>query len=241
MAKINERYDLYSSIICPFSRKTRFFMDELSIKHRDIEVYYWENEKSFLQLNPAKETPVLVDKMTSINVYDSAVICDYLYLQESFKDQLDYYSLYGRNDNEKYEIKRLESWFDKKFYNEITKVIIEEYFIKTYKNSPSPLNKEMIFGLNGAIQKLEKHIEYIELYLLANDKKWLANDEFSLADMSAVAQLSVIDYLGFIKWEYHSKMKEWYISVKQKRGFKNILNSKIISFEPAEYYNKFDF
>ena len=238
--KVNDRYDLYSSVICPFSRKTRFFLEELSIQYRNIEVYYWEKEKNFLQLNPANETPVLVDKMSNINVYDSAVICDYLYIQESLKDQLDYYSLYGKNDKEKYEIKRLESWFDKKFYNEITKIIIDEYFIKTYKNN-LPLNKRLIYGSNGVVQKLEKHIEYIEFFLLTDDKKWLANDEFSLADISAVAQLSILDYLGFIKWEYYGKMKDWYVSIKQKRGFKNILKSKIISFEPSIYYTKLDF
>ena len=68
--------------------------------------------------------------------------------------------------------------------------------------------------INIASINLEKHITYIE-YLLSK-RKWLASEVFSIADIAASTQLSVLDYTGYINWDKNQKLKEWYMTIKSK-------------------------
>ena len=94
----------------------------------------------------------------------------------------------------KAEIRRLISWFNDKFYREVTKLIIDERIIGYYLNQGEP-DSEI---LRIAKFNLANHIKYIN-YLLAR-RKWLAGESFSVIDLIAAAHVSIIDYLGNISW-----------------------------------------
>ena len=72
-------------------------------------------------------------------------------------------------------------------------------------------------------------------------RKYLACDEFSMADVSAAAQLSVIDYLGDVPWEYARNVKLWYSKVKSRPSFKDILKDNIKGILPSRHYTNLDF
>ncbi len=230
------KYILYSSIFCPFSRKVRFFLDEKKVDYQTTEVKYWLRSRDFLKLNPASETPVLKNQQTKEVICDSFLICSYIDDIENKKnDELDYLDLLGNNLPEKYEIQRLHMWFDKKFYNEVSKYFIEETFLNSAKgNENTNIDK-----INVATVNLEKHISYME-YLLSR-RKWLASELFSIADIAAAAQLSVVDYIGYIDWSKYPKLKEWYSVIKSKKSFLKILYDKIPGFKPSPYYTDPDF
>jgi glutathione S-transferase len=227
------KYILYSCTFCPFSRKIRFFLDENCIEYENKEVRFWERDKDFLKLNPACETPVLKNIETNEVICDSFLICQYI---SELEGSDNYFDIMAANTTNKYEIQRLHLWFDKKFFNEVTKYIVDEMFLGTLKKSGKTTNTDKIMI---ALENFEKHINYIEF--LVNKRKYLGGENFSIADIAAITQISILDYLGLVDWDKHEKFKNWYILIKQKIGFRRILEDKILGFEPSITYNKLDF
>ena len=53
--------------------------------------------------------------------------------------------------------------------------------------------------LREGSQNIRFHLTYIDY--LYQQRKWLAGDELTLADIAAAAHLSVLDYLGDVPWD----------------------------------------
>lgn len=211
-------------------------LDEIKIAYKKIEVKPYEKNNEFIKLNTLNETPVLVDNSNGIKVVDSYIIADYLKNLEyrNFTDLKD--EFFGSDLNEELEINRLQMLFDKNFYNDITKPILYEKVYSTFDENKKYYSNNII---NKVILNLNAYVEYMEFLLTKN--KWLAGEKFSLADISAATELSVIDYFGHVNWRKFFKLKEWYNIIKSKKGFNDILNDKLPGFNPYISYNKIDF
>ena len=70
---------------------------------------------------------------------------------------------------------------------------------------------------------------------------YLAGETFTLADVTAAAHLSVIDYLGDVPWESYKNAKLWYSKIKSRPSFKDILRDSIKGILPAKHYANLDF
>ncbi len=227
-------YVFYYSNICPFSRKIRFVLDEFNLEYKMIDVKLWRIDSEFLKISPSNETPVLVDKKNDFVVTDSYVIIDYLdYTNSGIFTKND---TFGNDIFEKTEIQRLQMWFDKKFFSDITKIVMDEVFFKTFENNNEVPNSKKIDIIR---YNLDLHIKYMERLL--SSRKWLACEKFTVSDISAAAHISILDYLGYINWNRYPKLKDWYIVIKSKKGFENMLNERIGAFTPSINYNKYDF
>jgi glutathione S-transferase len=88
-------------------------------------------------------------------------------------------------------------------------------------------------------RNLMHHLSYIA-YLLEK-RQWLAGDYLTLADISAAAHLSCLDYLGDVEWGAHSKVKEWYALIKSRPAFRPILQDRIKGYVPPAHYTNPDF
>ena len=95
---------------------------------------------------------------------------------------------------QKAEIRRLTDWIDQKFQREVYRNIVQEKVHKRFATGKAPDSQVLKIGLNNLLF----HMEYIELLL--ERRQYLAADTISMADLSDVAQLSIIDYLGVIPW-----------------------------------------
>lgn len=227
---------LYHYPLCPFSRKVRFLLTEFGFSHKLKEVKFWKKDIELMRLNPAHEVPVLVDMENDAVIVDSFVIAEYLDVKYNNSNNLLKFSFLSDNEIEKAEIRRLEMWFDKKFYNEVSKYILEEKVFNTFADNTININtKRLKAGQNN----LDSHIRYME-YLLDN-RKWLAGENFSMADISAATQISSLDYLGEISWNKYKILKDWYSTIKSKTAFQSILKDKIEGFKPSKYYSELDF
>lgn len=228
---------LYHYPLCPFSRKVRFVLNEFGFTYKLKEVKFWKRNVELLKLNPLNEIPVLIDQENDAVIIDSFVIAEYLdakYNKES--NSLLKLSFLSQDEVQKAEIRRLEMWFDKKFYNEVSKYILEEKVYNTFLDNAVNINTKR---LKAGQKNLDNHIRYME-YLLDN-RKWLAGEEFTIADISAATQISSLDYLGEISWNKYSLLKDWYSTIKSKTSFRSILNDKIEGFAPSKYYTELDF
>ena len=63
----------------------------------------------------------------------------------------------------------------------------------------------------------------------------------SYADLSAAAAISVLDYLGEVRWEDDPVAKDWYMRIKSRPSFRPFLQERIRGIPPAAHYGELDF
>ena len=218
---------LYHQPLCPFSRKIRLVLREKNLVAELIEVAPWDREPEFLKLNPAAEVPVLVADETV--VADSAAIADYLNETHPEPDVL------GRSQAQRNEVRRLVGWFDVKFRREVTDLLWGEKLLRRLKRNGVPSSE----ALRAGAANIRGHLAYIGY--LYEDRRWLAGDELSLADLAAAAHLSVLDYLGDVPWEASAGARDWYAKVKSRPCFRPLLMDRLTGLKPPVHYDDLDF
>ena len=114
---------------CPHSRFVRLVLDELSLASRLVEERPWERRTEFLMLNPAGTTPVLVEDGAP-PVPRAAIIAEYL--DELHGSRLPRPRLMPVDPHERIEVRRLMSWFNDKFFNEVSGPIVMERIYKRF-------------------------------------------------------------------------------------------------------------
>lgn len=218
---------LYQFPFCPFSRRVRIVLLEKKLEHTIENVNFIERASKLKHLNPALEVPVLVDEET--------IICDSFVILEYLEEKYPEFPLMPSDLNGKIEVRRLANWFSTKFYNEVVKLYIKEKITRFYLNNGTA---DPII-LRQAKANMLAHFDYLNSLL--SQRKWLAGEMLTIADISAASQISLIDYLGEVNWEEWGLIKEWYILIKSRPSFRNLLNERIIGFLPSFYYKKLDF
>jgi len=224
-------YKLYHQTLCPFSRKIRFLLAAKDIEFDLIEEDFWKRRPEFIAMNTMGTVPVLFDDSNGDIICCSSVIAEYL--EEKYSDNKNYI---GNSLSQKAEIRRLQCWFDEKFFLEVSKHILNERFFNRFSiphSSPSSTN------IMTARNNLDVHLKYIE-FLLEN-KKYLAGNEISIADFAAAGHISALDYFGDIDWNNYNFAKEWYSLLKSHKNFAGILQDKIPNINPPQYYSQLDF
>ena len=66
-------------------------------------------------------------------------------------------------------------------------------------------------------------------------------EELTLADLTAAAHFSIIDYLGDVPWDEFPVSKLWYSKIKSRPSFKDLLKDTIRGILPAKNYTNLDF
>ncbi|HEY1096207.1 MAG TPA: glutathione S-transferase family protein [Alphaproteobacteria bacterium] len=219
---------LYQYWLSPFCRKVRFVLSE---KKLDVQLQIekiWERRVDFLKLNPSGEIPVLVDENGTV-LCDSQSICEYL------DEQYPEVNLLGATPPQRAETRRLVAWFDRKFNEEVTEYLVGEKLMKRVLKSGQPDGQRIRAGH----QNIHMHLDYIGY--LVDRRRWLAGPEFSLADITAAAHLSAIDYIGDVPWDDHKAARDWYARVKSRPSFKPLLEDTLPGTAPAKHYADLDF
>ena len=108
------------------------------------------------------------------------------------------------------EVRRLAAWFDLKFEREVTRNLVDEKIMKRFLGLGEPNSQ----AIRAGSANIHTHLDYISY--LTEERRWLAGNDFSLADISAAAHLSCVDYLGDVPWGDHELAKEWYARVKSR-------------------------
>ncbi len=213
--------------ISPQSRKIRLIMAEKKMLFVLKEENPWNLSQDMLNINPAGELPILI--------FDGTVVSGNNAITEYLEESNPQYKLLPEKPLEKAEVRRLVEWFDIKFYNEVYKYIVTEKIIKRFHLKQAPNTKILKAGMNN----LKFHMEYIDY--LADRNNYLAGKELSLADLTAAAHLSIIDYLGDIPWNEYKNAKIWYAKIKSRPSFKDILKDTIRGIQPSSNYTNLDF
>ncbi|MBR49547.1 MAG: glutathione S-transferase [Chloroflexi bacterium] len=214
----------------PFSancRLVRIALAENKVSFRLVVEAIWERRDSFLALNPEGQVPVFINEQ-NLKICGASVIIEWL------DENMDN-SLIGSEIDIRCESRRIMNWFLNKFSNEIDNTIVYEKIMKGFIGKGNPDANILRVGRKN----LKIHMEYINW--LSKNRDWLAGNEFTIADISAAANISIIDYLGEINWKEYSSAKDWYARIKSRPSFRNILEDKIPGLLPPKYYNDLDF
>ncbi len=215
--------------LCPFSRKVRLLLGEKGVGYDLVRVNPWERKDEFIDLNPAGQTPVLVEMNKNITLLHSAAICEF------FEETVDQAPMISGTAVNRAEIRRLVSWFDEQFYGNVVAPLLHERMQKRLVQRASPDAAH----LREAMKNANVLLDYVDWLL--DHRNWLAGATLSLADLTAAAHISVADYLGGIDWRSHEATKSWYSGLKSRPSFRPLLSERMEVIAPPPHYDKVDF
>jgi glutathione S-transferase len=171
--------------------------------------------------------PIL--KMDSRLLSESQAICEYL--DETFPTP----ALMPRDPEVRYEVRRICAWFDDKFHEEVTSKLLYERVNKKVMKLGYPDSKNVKFGAG----RIKFHIDYMAWIL--DQRRWLAGDVMTLADFTAAAHLSCLDYISDVDWNRSATVKDWYAKIKSRPSFRTLLADQVPGFPPPAHYADLDF
>jgi len=218
---------LYHLWLSPFSRKIRLILAEKGLEFDMVVEKTWLRRPEFMKLNPAGAVPVLVEDELTLS--GSQAIAEYL--EEVHPSP----NLIGQTPVQRAEVRRLVGWFDDTFAQDVTRNLLYEKVMKRLKGEGQPSSAAIRAGHHN----IHTHLDYIGF--LMQRRRWLAGEEFSLADIAAAAQLSSLDYLGDVPWRKHEGAKNWYARIKSRPSFRPLLADHVAGLAPASHYADLDF
>ena len=227
---------LFHHPFCPHSRFVRLALGECGIDVRMVEERVWERRQEFLILNAACTTPVLVEEGHPA-VPGAAVIAEYL--DETRGVELGEQRLLPRESGPRVEVRRLASWFNDKFFAEVSGPMVMERCYKRYMRMEQGGGPPDTDAIRAARTNMRYHLAYIGW--LVGTRNWLAGGRMSYADLAAAAHLSAVDYLGDVPWNEDEAAKTWYARVKSRPSFRPILAETLAGIPPSETYADLDF
>ncbi len=219
---------LYHLPLDPGCRKVRLMLAEKKLAFELKAEQIWERRPSFLKLNPAGEVPVLVEE-------DGTVLPDHQVIAEYLEECYPELPLLGRDPYERAEARRLTNWFDRKFRQEVSELLLEEKLMKRFLGVGTPDSS----AIRAANSNIHHHLRYIAW--LSDRRTWLSGDDFGLADIAAAAHLSCLDYLGDVPWDQHEGAKDWYARVKSRPSMRPLLADLMPGSPPPKHYADLDF
>ena len=240
---------LYHYRLSPFCRKIRIMLAEKGCPFEPDDENIPEN---LLAEAPLEQPPLLIEltekKDAEENLsYEESYLFDHEIIAEYIEEKYPSPPLMGTDIKERAEIRRLCRWFDEKFYSEVGGIILLEKLEKRlYNVSPDSVK------LGNARKKLKDHLFYISHLLRKNDRLLSSNssNNITMADITAAAHLSVLDYFGEINWNGDTEknvidytlIRDWYARIKSRQSFRPLLSDRVKGVDPySDDYSKLDF
>ena len=222
--------------LCPLSRFVRLMLNEYGIEARLVEERFWERREDLLSINPAGSIPVLVaDGEPAIP--GAAIIAEYI--DETAGDEIGARRLLPPEPEKRIEVRRLASWFNNKFFEEVSGPLVMERCYKRYIPHEQGGGSPDTDLIRAARTNIRYHLAYIGW--LVRERSCLAGNQLSLADLAAAAHLSAVDYLGDVPWNEDEAAKAWYARVKSRPSFRSILAEAMPGIQASKTYADLDF
>ncbi len=205
-----------------------------------IEERVFDRRPAFLALNPAGNTPVIVEGGSFV-VPEAHTIAEYL--DETRGLVMGDKRLLPNNPALRVEVRRLMHWFNAKFFEEVSHYLAQEKIYKRFMTNEQAGQYGGLSPDTKLVRAARSNIKYHMAYIgyLTRQRNWLAGDQLSYADLAAAAHISVCDYLGDVPWEEDAQAKDWYARIKSRPSFRGLLTDKMLGTPPSSHYTDLDF
>jgi glutathione S-transferase len=202
---------------CPHSRFIRLALHEYHFSVDPVIEKVWERRKEFLVLNPAGTLPVLlVDGQPSIP--DANVIAEFLV--EILGEDIRATRLLPRDPIERIEVRRQMSWFNDKFFVEVSRPLTEERYRRLMPAGVDGAASPDYQFIRKARENIRHHLEYINKSVKFDG--WLAAGRLTYADLAAAAHLSVVGEVGEDMWAELPAARTWYGRLQARPSFRTL-------------------
>ena len=215
----------------PGSRTARLALGEARVEWTEVLVRPWEPGCPLGELNPSGMPPVVQTSEAgkALTLCEPAAVLGWL------EDRSKTPFLLPADPGERAEARRLVTWFDRRFTDEVDAVLLHERMEKPLLRL-GPLEAR---ALREGREALRAHLTMLED--LAAQRDWLAGRRLSQADIVAAAHLSVLDYFGEIAWKSCPALKTWYMKLKSRPCFRPLLADRFQGLQPSAHYTDLDF
>lgn len=224
-------HTLHHVVLSPACRSIRLQLGEKKLELALELERPWERRPSFLALSPSGEVPVLRANTGAIVVGGYAIR---EYLEETHSEL----PLMPSAPAARAEVRRLTDWSERLFETAVSGPLLSEKVFKRFGWSAYGSTSPDMARIRQALEDIHPHLDY--LGGLADRRGWLA-EELSLADLTAAAHLSAIDFLGDVPWDEHPAAREWYARIKSRPAFRALLNDQVAGIQPPAHYANLDF
>jgi len=225
---MNYKSQLHHFSLSAASRLIRLQLAEYQYDFTLINHFPWKRDENFLAINPSGSLPVF-EFNNDIIISGSRAISEWI--EETTATS----RLLAGSSMHRAEIRRLLDWFEDKFYYEVGLPLLHERVIKRFE-SGSDASSEII---RTALSNAQVHLEYLNW--LADQNNWLVGTQLSLADFSAAAHISIMDYFGDIQWDKYPAAASWYMKIKSRPCFHALLSDQLMGVTPSSHYAELDF
>lgn len=229
---------LHYMMLSPACRTVRVALAEKRLEFSLVPERAWDLPDEFFDLNPEGTLPVLVED-DGLAVPGPLVIVEYL--EEAYppaelpEGEGHRPTLFPGDVADRVEIRRLAHWFEGKFADEVSSPLAYEKIDRRFMGAGAP-DMDVV---RQALNNMRPHLSYLNF--LVDERRWIAGDSFSFADVSAAAHLSVLDYMGDLPWFDYEAAKLWYARVKSRPSFRPLLADHIAGMPPPRHYADLDF
>ncbi|MGC2084406.1 MAG: glutathione S-transferase family protein, partial [Bradyrhizobium sp.] len=175
-------FTLFHHPFCPHSRFIRLVLGEYGLDLRLVEERAWERREAFLALNPAGNTPVLSAEGLP-PVPGVSVIAEYL--DDACGAAAGDRRLMPSDMAERIEVRRLMGWFNEKFFEEASNLLVTERIYKRFMSEEDGGGPPAADVIRAAKTNVRYHLAYIGW--LAQRRNFLAGDRLTYADLAAAA------------------------------------------------------
>ncbi|MDG1436271.1 MAG: glutathione S-transferase family protein [Rickettsiaceae bacterium] len=220
---------LYHHPMCPLSRQVRIYLKEFNKEFTLINEPYWTRREEFVKINPASTLPVL-----QLDSMDYSLVGIYAISEYISETQENFYFM-PSDPIMRAEARRYMSWFNEKFYREVSKVLVDEKMIRLLMSQGEPRSGFIMTAKSNITQ----HLNFLTALLKKNT--YIISEQITCADIAAAAHISIVDYFGEINWNRWSTLKEWYSILKSRPSFQPLLQDRIAGFNPSSEYSNLDF
>ncbi len=216
----------------PASRMARLFLAEKKLNARLVVIAPGETSEELAAHNPAQTLPVLIDEAPNgddVTVAPVWVICEYL--EEAYGAP----HIYPATSAGRAEARRIVSWFCDRFETDVVARTLRPRLTGS-------ASRRRVAGMSEARDSAEAlcwHLDYLSWLL--EQRRWLAGEMLTAADLAGAAGLSSIDYLGIVPWRDFPQVKDWYQRVKSRPAFQPLLADRIEGLAPPAHYADLDF
>lgn len=215
----------------PLSSASRFIRLQLAEYQYDFELVHhlpWQRDEEFLAINPAGSLPVF-------QYNDEIIISGSRAISEWIEETRPESRLLSGSSVQRAEIRRLLDWFDDKFYYEVGLPLLHERVIKRFESGTDASS----VNIRTALSNAQVHLGYLNW--LTEQNSCLVGAQLSLADFSAAAQISVLDYFGDVQWDKYPAAASWYMKIKSRPCFRALLSDQLTGVVPSSHYAVLDF